>query len=43
MEFSGVMEKRQVDFPGVLLKIWNVLGVIKKKLCGISRGLGFRP
>ena len=25
-----------------LKTMWNFLGMIKKKLCGISRGLGFR-
>ena len=33
-----------MDFPGGYLKtVWNFLGAIKKKLCGISRGLGFGP
>ena len=33
-----------MDFPGGSLKTMrDFLGMIKKKLCGISRGLGFRP
>ena len=31
IEFSGVLKKEQVDFPGVNFKtIWNTLGVIKE-------------
>ena len=31
-------------FSRVYLKtMWNFLGMIKKIICGISRGLGFRP
>ena len=41
---SRVIEEMAAGFSGGLIK-GNVefLGVIKKKLCGISRSLSFRP
>ena len=42
MEFAGVLKKQQVDFSGVNQDMGLIPGKcrIKKKLWGISRGLG---
>ena len=43
MEFTGLLKKEHVEIPGVNEKQVEFLWVIKKKLCGISMGLGFWP
>ena len=40
--FRGIEEIASRFSRGKLKTMWNFLGMIKKKLCGISRGLGFR-
>ena len=41
MEFPGVLKKEHVEIPGQLKKEVEFPGVFIKKLCGISKGLGF--
>ena len=43
-KFQEYYIKQQVEFPGVIQKhtMLNFSGMIKKKSCGIFRGLGFR-
>ena len=43
MEFPGVLKKEHVEIPGQLKKEVEFPGVFIKKLCGISKGLGFWP
>ena len=41
MEFSRVSKKQHMEFLGLIKNEVEFPGVIKKKSCGISRGLGF--
>ena len=42
-EVSGVLYKTPSGiYKGYIKTMWNFSGVIKKKSCGIFRGLGFR-
>ena len=46
MEFLGVLNKQNVEIPGSEVNTQDEVefpGVIQKKSCGISMGLGFWP